>query len=31
MTAAEREAARLALLREIWRRHSPDGRELPPE
>lgn len=29
MTAAEREAARLALLRELWRRHGPDGRALP--
>jgi len=31
MTAAEREAARLALLRELWRRHGPDGRECSPD
>lgn len=28
MTAAA-EAARLALLRELWRRHGPDGERLP--
>jgi len=28
MTAAKREAARLALLRELWARHDPEGREL---
>lgn len=31
MTAAEREAARLALLRELWARHGPDGRERSPD
>lgn len=31
MTAAEREAARLALLRELWARHGPDGQALPPD
>lgn len=30
MTAAA-EAARLALLRELWRRHGPDGRERSPD
>lgn len=28
MTAAEREAARLALMRELWRRHDPEGRAI---
>lgn len=28
MTAAEREAARLAALRALWARHDREGREI---